>query len=498
MDILKNTYKGSLALLTDFYELTMGYGFWKNNMHDRPAVFHLFFRNNPFNGGFAISCGLEYVIDYLNDFHFSDSDLSYLAGIKGNDQKPIFEPAFLDYLKNMKFECDLDAIPEGTVVFPHEPLVRVKGPILQCQLIESALLNFINFQTLIATKSARINIAAKGDPVMEFGLRRAQGIDGSLAATRASFIGGCAGTSNVLAGKKFGIPVLGTHAHSWVQAFDDELEAFEAFANALPNNTTFLVDTYNTPKGIDKAITVTQKMEAKGYKIAGIRLDSGDLAYLSQLARKKLKNAGLGHLKIVGGNDVDEYILASLKQQEAEIDSWGIGTRLVTAFDQPALGGVYKLSAIQNREGQWDDRIKLSEQSIKVNIPGVQKVKRFFKEGLMVGDMIYDEQTDLSGRIKIIDPADPTRSKVLDKQNLECKDLLMPVFRKGQCIYQKENIHDLQKRTSEQLQLLDKTIKRFINPHSYPVGLEEGLYKRRLELILKYKEESRNGHSRNR
>lgn len=490
MDTLQSTYKGSLALLTDFYEITMAYGFWKNNMHNRRAVYHLFFRNNPFNGGFAVNCGLEYVIDYLNNFHFSDSDLSYLANIKGNDQKPIFDPAFLDYLKNLKFECDIDAIPEGTIVFPKEPLLRVKGPILQCQLIESALLNFINFQTLIATKAARVNIAAKGDPVMEFGLRRAQGIDGALAATRASFIGGCAGTSNVFAGKKFGIPVLGTHAHSWVQAFDDEMAAFDAFANALPNNTTLLVDTYNTPKGIDKAIVVTKKMEAKGYKVSGIRLDSGDLAYLSQLARKKLKEAGLGHLKIVGGNDLDEHLVASLKQQEAEIDSWGIGTRLVTAYDQPALGGVYKLSAIETKKGHWEDRIKLSEQSIKVNIPGVQQVKRFYKQGLMVGDMIYDERTDLSGRVKIIDPADPTRSKVLDKQHLECEDLLKPIFRKGKCCFQKESIYDIKKRTSEQLQLLDKTIKRFINPHSYPVGLEEGLYKRRMELIMKYKEES--------
>ncbi|WP_255297347.1 nicotinate phosphoribosyltransferase [Anaerophaga thermohalophila] len=263
MNNLQTTYKNSLALLTDLYEITMAYGFWKNKMHRQQAVFNLFFRNNPFEGGFAVNCGLDYVMDFLKNFIFTDSDLSYLAELKGNDQKPLFDQGFLDYLRNMPFECDVDAIPEGTIVFPHEPLIRVKGPLLQCQLIESALLNFINFQTLIATKAARITIAAKGDPVMEFGLRRAQGVDGSLAATRAAFIGGCAGTSNVLAGKKFGIPVLGTHAHSWVQAFDSETEAFEAFANTLPNNTIFLVDTYNTPKGIDNAIAVNKKSRSQ-------------------------------------------------------------------------------------------------------------------------------------------------------------------------------------------------------------------------------------------
>ncbi len=489
MNHLNDTYKNSIALLTDFYEITMAYGFWKNNMHKQQAAFNLFFRNNPFNGGFTITSGLDTVIDFLENFRFTESDLSYLATLKGNDNQPLFEKKFLDFLGSMTFECDVDAIPEGTVVFPHEPLVRIKGPLLQCQLIESALLNFINFQTLIATKTARIAIAAKGDLIMEFGLRRAQGIDGSLSASRAAYIGGCQGTSNVLAGKKFGIPVLGTHAHSWVQAFDNELEAFDAFASALPNNTILLVDTYNTAKGIDNAIAIIRKMKAKGYKIGGIRIDSGDLAYFSQLARRKLNEAGLPEIKIVASNDLDEYIVNSLKQQEAEIDSWGIGTKLVTAFDQPALGGVYKLSAIESKDGQWEDRIKLSEQSIKINIPGLQQVKRFYREGKMAGDMIYDERTDLSGPVRMIDPADPTRTKILDKEQLECEDILKPVFRKGENLYQKESIQEIQKRASAQINLLDKTIKRFINPHRYPVGLEEGLYNRRLQLIFKYKKE---------
>lgn len=488
MNHLHTTYNNSLALLTDFYEITMAYGFWKSNMHEQNAVFNLFFRSNPFNGGFTIAAGLEYAVDFLNNFRFTDTDIAYLKNLTGNDSKPLFEKGFLDYLKSMEFPCDVDAIPEGTIVFPNEPLIRVKGPLLQCQLIESALLNIINFQTLIATKSTRINLAAKGEPVMEFGLRRAQGIDGAISASRAAFIGGCSGTSNVLAAKKLGIPALGTHAHSWVQAFEDETEAFYAFADALPNNTIFLVDTYNTPKGIDHAIEVAKATEAKGHKINGIRLDSGDLAYLSQLARKKLNEAGLSNLKIVASNDLDEYLISSLRQQDAAIDSWGIGTKLVTAFDQPALGGVYKLAAIESKNGEWLDRIKLSEQSIKVNIPGIQQVKRFYKDNVMAGDMIFDQRKDLSGSVKMIDPADPTRTKILDKTIQKCEDLLVPVMEKGKCVYEKESINLLQQRTSQQLKLLDKTIKRFVNPHIYPVGIEETLYNRRLELIVKYKQ----------
>ncbi len=488
MATIKTTYKDSISLLTDFYEITMAYGFWKNNMHQRNAVFHLFFRKNPFEGGFAIACGLDYVIQFLQNFNFAPSDLDYLSGLKGNDDRPLFETGFLKYLETMQFECDVDAIREGTLIFPHEPIVRVKGPIIQCQLIESALLNFINFQSLIATKSARINLAAEGDPVMEFGLRRAQGVDGALSASRAAFIGGCNGTSNVLAGKQFNIPVLGTHAHSWVQAFDSELEAFEAFAQTLPNNTIFLVDTYNTPQGIDKAIVVSQKMKQKGHRIIGIRLDSGDLAYLSQLARKKLNAAGLQELSIVASNDLDEYLVASLKQQEAAIDSWGIGTKLVTAYDQPALGGVYKLSAMEQKNGDWLDRIKLSEQSIKVNIPGIQQVRRFYQEGKMVGDMIYDQRDTITNTARIIDPADPTRTKNLDPRRLENENLLVPVFRKGKCVFNIETVHHLQKRTSEQLQMLDRSIKRFVNPHFYPVGLEEQLYQKRLKLIMMHKQ----------
>ncbi|MBI4845644.1 MAG: nicotinate phosphoribosyltransferase, partial [Candidatus Omnitrophica bacterium] len=338
-------YNQSLGLLTDFYQLTMAYSYWKTGVSEKEAVFHMFFRNNPFKSGFTIACGLEYVIDYLENFYIDETDVAYLQSLRGNDDKPIFERKFLDYLFNLEINCDIDAIPEGTVVFPMEPLIRVHGPILQCQMLETALLNIINFQTLIATKAARMCIATDGDPILEFGLRRAQGIDGSLAASRAAYIGGCAATSNVLAGKLFDIPVKGTHAHSWVMSFDDELESFKAYAKAMPNNCVFLVDTYDTLEGVRKAVEVGIWLRQNGHDMMGIRLDSGDLAYLSIEARKILDQSGFVNTKIVASNDLDENIITSLKEQNAQINVWGVGTKLITAYDQPALGGVYKLSA---------------------------------------------------------------------------------------------------------------------------------------------------------
>src|SRR5688572_20045473 len=287
----KVIYKHSLALLTDLYELTMAHGYWKAGVDAKEAVFHLFFRQNPFGSGFSIACGLGYVIDFLKDFRFDEGDTRYLSGLTGNDGRPIFEPEFLSTLRALEITCDIDAIPEGTVVFPHEPLLRVRGPIGQCQLLETALLNLINFQTLIATKAARICISARGDPVLEFGLRRAQGVDGGLAASRAAYIGGCAGTSNVLAGKIFGIPVRGTHAHSWVMSFDTEIEAFRAYADAMPNNCVFLVDTYDTLTGVQHAIEMGKWLRKRGHKLTGVRLDSGDLAWLSIEARRMLDAA---------------------------------------------------------------------------------------------------------------------------------------------------------------------------------------------------------------
>ena len=372
----------SSALLTDLYQLTMAAGYWKSGALDREAVFHLYFRSNPFGSGFAIAGGLAPAIDYLRDFRFTDDDLAYLAGTG------FFERGFLDSLGTLRLTCDVDAIPEGSVVFANEPLVRVRGSLLQAQLVETALLNALNFSTLIATKAARIVHAARGRNVLEFGLRRAQGPDGALTASRAAHLGGCTGTSNVLAGKRFGIPVAGTHAHSWVMAFDDEATAFAAYADAMPNNVLLLVDTYDTLEGVRHAI----ELAARGYKLLGIRLDSGDLAWLSIEARRMLDEAGLRDARIVASNDLDEELIASLvDEQDAKIDVFGVGTKLVTAYSQPALGGVYKLGAIRDGNGEWQRRIKVSEQTVKTTIPGMLNVRRFSSDGVFRGDMLWDE-----------------------------------------------------------------------------------------------------------
>lgn len=485
MHITKNLYGTSLSLLTDLYQITMAYGYWKTGMLENEAVFNLYFRKNPFQGGYALAAGLEYAIDFLNDFHFTQDDVDYLATLTGNDGKALFEQGFLDYLKNMRFSCDIDAIPEGTAVFPNEPLIRVRGPLIQGQLIETPLLNIINFQTLIATKSSRINQAAKGCPVLEFGLRRAQGIDGGLAASRAAYIGGCEATSNVLAGKMFGIPVKGTHAHSWVMSFANEVEAFEKYSEAMPNNAIFLVDTYDTIQGVKYAIDAGRKLKAKGYKMAGIRLDSGDLAYLSIEARKLLDEAGFTETAIVASNDLDEYIITSLNQQEAKINVWGIGTKLVTAFDQPALGGVYKVAAVKKADNTWDYKVKLSEQAIKISNPGVLQVKRFFTDdGQCVADMIFDEENPPKTEQIIVDPLDSTRRKVVTSET-KSTDLLKPIFKKGKLVYQSPDIHTIRQTARNNVNSLHYSILRFTNPHEYPVGLEKNLYDMKTELIMR-------------
>src|SRR5215469_11577829 len=381
----------SPALLTDLYQLTMAYGYWKNEMLGHEAVFHAFFRLPPFNGGYTIACGLGDVIDYLQHFRFQPDDLDYLAKVSGSDGKPLFENKFLDYLETLKFTCDVDAVVEGDVVFPHEPLLRISVPLLQGQLVETALLNILNFQTLIATKAARICLSARGKRVIEFGLRRAHGPDGALAASRAAYVGGCIGTSNVLAGKVFGIPVLGTHAHSWIMSFPTELAAFRAYAEVLPGNCILLVDTYESIEGVRHAVEVGRWLRTIGKELSGVRLDSGDLTYLSIQARKILDEAGFKSTKILASNDLDEYVISSLNEQGALIDGWGVGTKLVTAFDQPALGGVYKLGAICAGDGKWRGRIKLSEQAAKISNPGMQQIRRFMRQGQYIGDMIYDE-----------------------------------------------------------------------------------------------------------
>lgn len=478
------SYNQSLSLLTDLYQLTMAYGYWKSGVSRKEAVFHLFFRENPFKGGFTIACGLAYVIDFLKNFEFDPSDLKYLESLKGNDAKPLFDKKFLNHLHKLKFECDVDAIPEGTVVFPYEPLIRIKGPILQAQILETALLNIVNFQSLIATKAARICLAANGECLLEFGLRRAQGIDGALAAARAAYIGGADATSNLLAGKIFGIPVKGTHAHSWVMSFDRESEAFQAYAEAMPNNCVFLVDTYHTLEGVKKAIQTGKELRRKGHEMVGIRLDSGDLAYLSVQARKLLDKADFKNAKIIASNDLDENIIASLKDQGAKIDIWGVGTKLVTGFDQPALGGVYKLSAVREKGGAWQHKIKLSEQSVKISNPGIQCVRRYLQDGKFMADVIYDEASDLSKGCIIVDPLDMTRQKKIQK-NTVYRDLLVPIFKNGRNCYDNPSIDKIKIHAQDQLRRLHPGIRRFVHPHQYPVGLEKSLFQLKTELTLK-------------
>lgn len=472
------------ALLTDLYELTMAYGYWRATNAAEEAVFHLYFRENPFGGGFTIAAGLEAAIEYLDQLRFSDDDIAYLGTLTGGDGKALFPREFLEELKRFEFACDVDAIPEGTVVFPQEPLVRVRGPIQQAQIIESALLNVVNFQSLIATKAARVVLAAKGEPVLDFGLRRAQGIDGALSATRAAYIGGITATSDVLAGARYDIPVRGTHAHSWVMSFPSELEAFRAYAEVMPGNATFLVDTYDTLEGVAHAIEVGRELRALGSELAGIRLDSGDLAYLSIEARRMLDEAGFEKASIAASNELDEHLITSLKGQGAKVNVWGVGTRLVTAYDQPALGGVYKLSAVRCVGGAWEPRVKISEQAIKVSNPGVLQVRRFLRDGVAAGDMIVDEsQTRLSGVHTMVDPMDLTRRKTFGEDHLS-EDLLVPIYRGGKRVYDPPPLAEVRARREAQLALFHPGIKRFVHPHEYPVGLEQNLFDLKTELVL--------------
>ncbi|MFC6999734.1 nicotinate phosphoribosyltransferase [Rufibacter roseus] len=480
---LTQRFRPSLALLTDMYQIAMAQGYWKNKMHEQEAVFHLYFRKNPFEGGYTISAGLEDAIDLLQQFKFEQEDIAYLQSLTGSKEQPLFDEGFLEYLKNMSFECDVEAVPEGTLVFPNEPLLRIKGPILQCQLLETPLLTIINFQSLIATKAARIVDAAQGDRVIEFGMRRAQGPDGALSATRAAFIGGVVGTSNVLAGHLYGIPVKGTHAHSWIMSFKEEQTAFAAYAQVFPHDSIFLVDTYNTLEGIRKAVEVAKQMRENGSELKGIRLDSGDLAYLSIEGRKILDEAGFPEVSILASNDLDEYLIQSLKTQGARIDTWGIGTKLVTAFDQPALGGVYKLAALKDAEGNWEFKVKLSEQLVKVSTPGVLQVRRFYKNGAIVGDMIYSEPLGVETPATMVHPNDPTQRKIF-AADCTSEDLLVPIFQKGQKVYSSPSLTEIQNRTKQQLGLLHETYRRFLNPHAYKVGLEAKLHDQKMNLVI--------------
>ena len=461
-----------LALLTDLYQLSMACGYWHTQVADHEAVFHLTFRRPPFGGAYAIAAGLAQALEYLHDLRFDESDCAYLATLQGNDGKPMFATGFLAYLRELRFNCTVDAVPDGRVVFPHQPLLRVRGPIIAAQLVETALLTAMNFHTLIATKASRVVQAARGAPVLEFGLRRAQGFDGGLSASRAAYLGGCAATSNVLAGKLYGIPVRGTHAHSWVMFHGDELESFRAYAAALPSNCTFLVDTFDTIQGVRHAITVGHELRARGYELAGIRLDSGDLAYLSQQARAMLDTAGFPLAKVVASNDLDEHIIASLIEQGAQIDTYGVGTKLVTAFDQPALGGVYKLGAVRKPLQAWRYAIKLSEQPIKISNPGQLAIRRLWQGEAMVGDIIFDQDAGC-GHTAVGLETDRAMTVPASSHH---EDIMVRVMTDGALTAAAADAtHLLQARTraASDLQALSPRHRRFVNPEPYWVGLDQ-------------------------
>lgn len=476
--------KVDYALLTDLYQITMAQGYWDAGKVDEQACFTMYFRDYPFKGGYAVACGMAQLADLVENFGFTDDDVVYLASLDAPGGGRLFAPEFLEYLRNLELSLDIAAVPEGTIVFPHEPLVRVTGPIMQCQLIETALLNMVNFQTLIATKAARVCRAAQGRPVAEFGLRRAQGL-GGVWASRAAVVGGCASTSDVLAGKLFDIPVSGTHAHSWVMSFDDELTAFREYARVFPNNCILLVDSYDVEQGIKNAITVGLEMKERGERLAGIRIDSGDLSWLSKMARAMLDEAGLEDCGIVLSNDLDEYTIKSILDEGADVMSFGVGTKLASAYDQPTLGGVYKLSAVRaTPDSPWTNRLKISESAAKLTTPGVLDVRRYYQaDGHIAGDMVFDVNEVPDAREIIVDPLDDLRQKNL--QGLRFETLLKPLAQDGRVVLDAEGRSAMaaRRRAQEGLDTLDESQLRILNPHTYPVGLELGLNERRRHLV---------------
>lgn len=474
------------AMMTDLYQMTMAQGYWEHDMGTTQACFHMYFRNYPFEGGYAIACGMDQLAELVETYRFSPEAVDYLAGIDAPGGGKLFKPAFLEYLSDFHLSVDIDAVPEGTPVFPNEPMVRVMGPIAECQLIETPLLNCVSFETLIATKAARICQEAK-TPVAEFGLRRAQGAAGGTWASRAAVIGGCASTSNVWAGQLYDLPVSGTHAHSWVMSFPDELTAFRAYAKSFPTNCVLLVDTYNLEQGLKNAITVGLEMRERGEHLVGVRIDSGDLAWEAKMARRMLDEAGLTDCGVVLSNDLDEYTIKSILDEGAQVASWGVGTKLACAFDQPTLGGVYKLGATRDANGgAWKGHIKITGSKRKLTTPGVLDVRRYrYENEKIAGDMVFDVNEGVGPCESIIDPFDSLRRKNL--AGLSYETLLAPLCRKGTVVLPPElrDAKAAQARAKAGLETLDETQKRIMNPHTYPVGLERGVFDRRHEMVCK-------------
>ena len=468
--------KRNLTLLTDLYELTMMQGYYEKGQNEN-VIFDVFFRQNPCNNGYSVCAGLDQVIDYIKNLHFTYDDVDYLRGLG------IFKEDFLHYLSGFHFSGDIYAIPEGTVVFPKEPLLKVVAPIMEAQLVETAILNIINHQSLIATKTSRIVFAANGDGIMEFGLRRAQGPDAGLYGARAAMIGGCVGTSNVLAGQMFDVPVMGTHAHSWIMSFPDEYTAFKTYAEMYPDNCTLLVDTYDTLKsGVPNAIRVFQEFKDAGKPLIkyGIRLDSGDLAYLSKEARKMLDEAGFPEANICASNDLDEFLLHDLKMQGAAIDSWGVGTNLITSKDCPSFGGVYKLAAIQNEEGEFVPKIKISENTEKITNPGNKTIYRIYEKasGKIKADLICfaDEVIDPKQDLLLFDPMDTWKKTKLAGGTYTVREILLPIFKNGECLYKSPTLKEIAAYCREEKDTLWDETKRLFYPHRVYVDLSQKLY----------------------
>lgn len=466
-----------LTLLTDLYELTMMQGYYYKQSQNETVVFDVFFRQNPCNNGYSICAGLDQVISYIKNLNFTYEDVDYLRGLG------IFSEEFLHYLSGFHFSGDIYAIPEGTVVFPKEPLLKVIAPIMEAQLVETAILNIINHQSLIATKTSRIVFAANGSGIMEFGLRRAQGPDAGLYGARAAMIGGCVGTSNVLAGQLFDVPVMGTHAHSWIMSFEDEYTAFKTYADMYPDNCTLLVDTYDTLKsGVPNAIRVFQECKKEGHvlKKYGIRLDSGDLAYLSKEARKMLDAAGFPDATIVASNDLDEYLLHDLGLQGAKIDSWGVGTNLITSKDCPSFGGVYKLAATMDKEGNFIPKIKISENTEKITNPGNKTIYRIYDKatGKIKADLIcfVGETYDTDKDLLLFDPIETWKKTKLPGGSYTMREILVPVFHNGECVYQSPSVKEIAEYCRQEKDTLWDETKRLFYPHEVHVDLSQSLY----------------------
>lgn len=469
----------NLTMMTDLYELTMMNGYLRYGKDKNRACFDLFYRRRGDVTAYAVAAGLEQVIEYVQNLRFTQEDIEYLRSLA------IFDDAFLSYLSDFHFTGEILAVPEGTIVFPDEPILRVIAPIMEAQLLETALLNIINHQTLIATKAARVVQSARGDKVLEFGLRRAQGPDAGIYGARASIIGGCQATSNVLTGQLFGVPVGGTHAHSWVMSFEDELTAFRAYADVFPDNCLLLVDTYDTlGSGVPNAITVFKELRARGKEPVGIRLDSGDLAFLSRQARVMLDDAGFPNAKIFASGDLDEEVIWDLKAQGAAIDVWGVGTRMITSMDNPALGGVYKLAA-EEVDGKFVPRIKISENPAKITNPGVKLLYRFYdrRSGKALADLLaLDEEDFSSGEpLEIFDPENTWKRMTLCDYRM--RQLLVPVFENGELVYDSPALSEIAAYAKQEMETFWDEYKRLNRPHRYKVDLSQKLYDLKLQLL---------------